>query len=186
MPCYVLCWQAFPSAKALVALALAAPRSSSSAAAVPSLPPLLEGRLATGSEFLSTERKAALAPVWAELAGGGSGGSEDDSSGSGKVPLAVDMECAGVAQVYVFLKVPISVTVLPNLRLSCVLLFHSFSFFFSLGCLVKVCHMNGVPFLGLRAISDTTEGNANSDFNAFCESAADGLWPIVEHVALHA
>ena len=50
----------------------------------------------------------------------------------------------------------------------------------------QVCFMNGVPFLGLRAISDTTEGDANDDFNAFCASAADGLWPIVDYVVRNA
>lgn len=141
----------------------------------------------TGSEFLTTERKAALAHVWAEVGGGGSNGSSEagGESSSGKVPLAVDMECAGVAQVnfkdenemhvYKFaycnlVLVPLSIAIVSiHLVLFC-----------------QVCYMNGIPFLGLRAISDTTEGNANSDFNAFCESAADGLWPIVEHVALNA
>jgi len=45
-----------------------------------------------------------------------------------------------------------------------------------------VCRAFGVPFLGLRALSDLTEGDANADFNAFTSEAADNLWPIVAHV----
>ena len=92
------------------------------------VPRLVSGLLATGSEFLTTERKAALASVWAE---------------TGR-PLAVDMECAGMAQ---------------------------------------VCSLNKVPFLGLRAISDTLTGDANADFNEFTHQVADAMWPIVENVA---
>lgn len=87
------------------------------------------GRLVSGSEFLSAERKADLAPVWLEIGGS---------------PQAVDMECVAAAQ---------------------------------------VCRAYGRPFLGLRAISDTTEGDASADFNAFAAAAADRLWPIVEYVA---
>ena len=92
------------------------------------------GRIVSGSEFVTTERKAALAPVWEELSG----------EAGGTPPLAVEMECAAVAQ---------------------------------------VCLQFGKPFLGLRAISDTTTGDANEDFGAFCQEAADRLWPVVEHVA---
>ena len=46
----------------------------------------------------------------------------------------------------------------------------------------KVCKSYGLPFLGLRALSDTLEGDANADFNAFCQEAADNLYPVVSHV----
>ena len=144
--------KAFPSHPRFVALALSALEK---AAADGSKNSHHVGRIVTGSEFLTTERKAALAPVWAELSGGGEGGGKEaEGSGSASAtatatatatpPLAVEMECAAVAQ---------------------------------------VCLQFGVPFLGLRAISDTTTGDANEDFNAFCQEAADRLWPVVEHVA---
>ena len=46
----------------------------------------------------------------------------------------------------------------------------------------QVCKMYSLPFLGLRALSDTLEGDANADFNAFCQEAADNLYPVVSHV----
>eukprot|EP00622_Pseudochattonella_farcimen_P004269 FR739627.1.p1 GENE.FR739627.1~~FR739627.1.p1 ORF type:complete len:212 (+),score=33.41 FR739627.1:55-636(+) len=85
------------------------------------------GRIATGSEFVTVPRKIELKATW-DLVGN---------------PDAVEMECAGVAQ---------------------------------------VCKMYQVPFLGLRAISDTITGDANADFGAFCQEAADNLWPIVESI----
>ncbi len=85
------------------------------------------GRIATGSEFLTSDRKKELSPVWKAVGD----------------PIAVEMECAGVAQ---------------------------------------VCRSFGKPFLGLRAISDAVEGDANNDFNAFVQVAADNLWSIVDHV----
>ena len=112
----------------MMSLALAAPRESSVR--------IVAGRLATGSEFVTVSRKAAMAPVWAEVA----------DPATGLPPLAVEMECAAVAQ---------------------------------------VCLMFEVRFLGLRAISDTVSGDASQDFNDFCEAAADNLWPIVHHVAMH-
>lgn len=46
----------------------------------------------------------------------------------------------------------------------------------------QVCGMFKAPFLGLRALSDNVEGDANADFNAFTQEAADNLWPIVDHI----
>eukprot|EP00617_Octactis_speculum_P026619 CAMPEP_0185769202 /NCGR_PEP_ID=MMETSP1174-20130828/53435_1 /TAXON_ID=35687 /ORGANISM="Dictyocha speculum, Strain CCMP1381" /LENGTH=254 /DNA_ID=CAMNT_0028454185 /DNA_START=21 /DNA_END=785 /DNA_ORIENTATION=- len=46
----------------------------------------------------------------------------------------------------------------------------------------QVCRSFNVPFLGLRALSDTMEGDANEDFNAFTQEAADNLWPMVAAV----
>ena len=46
----------------------------------------------------------------------------------------------------------------------------------------QACRAFGKPFLGLRALSDTMEGDANADFNAFTNEAADNLWPIVAHI----
>ena len=119
--------RSFPSDPRLVALACKASISET---------PLVRGRLLSGSEFMTTARKAEMGPVWKEL--------DDPAVGP---PLAVDMECAGVAQ---------------------------------------ICLQYKLPFLGLRAVSDTTEGDANADFNEFCQNAADRLWPIVEFVALNA
>lgn len=48
--------------------------------------------------------------------------------------------------------------------------------------MAQVCRSFGTPFLGLRALSDTMKGDANADFNAFTNEAADNLWPIVAHV----
>lgn len=46
----------------------------------------------------------------------------------------------------------------------------------------QVCRSFNKPFLGLRALSDVLEGDANADFNAFTEEAADNVWPIVAQV----
>jgi len=47
----------------------------------------------------------------------------------------------------------------------------------------QVCRsFNALPFLGLRALSDLVTGDANADFNAFTNEAADNLWPIVAHL----
>lgn len=46
----------------------------------------------------------------------------------------------------------------------------------------QVCRSFNKPFLGLRALSDVLEGDANEDFNAFTTEAADNVWPIVAHV----
>ena len=46
----------------------------------------------------------------------------------------------------------------------------------------QVCCSFGKPFLGLRALSDLIEGDANNDFNTFTQEAADNLWPIVEYI----
>ena len=35
---------------------------------------------------------------------------------------------------------------------------------------------------GLGALSDVLEGDANEDFNAFCQQAADNVFPIVLHL----
>mmetsp|Transcript_69662 Transcript_69662/g.140183 ORF Transcript_69662/g.140183 Transcript_69662/m.140183 type:complete len:254 (-) Transcript_69662:252-1013(-) len=88
-----------------------------------------EGRIVTGSVFVDVPGKKKLVQVLraAELG----------------EPEAVEMECAGVAQ---------------------------------------VCRAFGRPFLGLRALSDGLEGDANADFNAFTSEAADNLWPIVAHI----
>ena len=115
------CWREFPSDVRLVALAMEAGSAEGAAAG------FKEGRIVTGSEFVTVERKMELKPVW-------------ESVGD---PDAVEMECAGVAQ---------------------------------------VCKMYALPFLGLRALSDNMEGDANEDFNAFCQQAADNLWPVVSHV----
>eukprot|EP00002_Diphylleia_rotans_P037063 TRINITY_DN8242_c0_g1_i1.p1 TRINITY_DN8242_c0_g1~~TRINITY_DN8242_c0_g1_i1.p1 ORF type:complete len:244 (+),score=59.34 TRINITY_DN8242_c0_g1_i1:83-814(+) len=48
--------------------------------------------------------------------------------------------------------------------------------------IAQVCHSYEIPFVLLRAISDTIEGNASDDFNAFAQTAADELWPIVDYI----
>ena len=90
-------WREFPSDVRLVALAMEGGQAGAAAAS------FKQGRIVTGSEFVTVERKVALKPVW-------------DSVGD---PDAVEMECAAVAQ---------------------------------------VCKMYGLPFLGLRALSDTLGG----------------------------
>jgi adenosylhomocysteine nucleosidase len=48
--------------------------------------------------------------------------------------------------------------------------------------IAQACRTFGKPFLGLRAISDTLEGDANSDFNQFTQEAANNLWCILSYV----
>ena len=43
----------------------------------------------------------------------------------------------------------------------------------------QVCRAYNVPYVSLRALSDLITGDANADFNAFCETAADNLFPMV-------
>ncbi len=45
-----------------------------------------------------------------------------------------------------------------------------------------ICRAYSVPYLSLRALSDVVEGDVNDDFNAFCQRAADSLFPFVLHV----
>ena len=47
----------------------------------------------------------------------------------------------------------------------------------------QICKAYGVPYLSLRALSDVVEGDANADFGAFCQQAADNVFPIVQHLA---
>ena len=49
----------------------------------------------------------------------------------------------------------------------------------------QVCKSFERPFLGLRALSDVMKGDANDDFNAFTQFAADNLWPIVSSIVEH-
>eukprot|EP00299_Pterocystis_sp_00344_P011181 c5166_g1_i2.p1 GENE.c5166_g1_i2~~c5166_g1_i2.p1 ORF type:complete len:183 (+),score=56.60 c5166_g1_i2:282-830(+) len=114
-----LSWREHKADDTLLELAAKAPH--------PDAVPCRSGLIASGSEFLSAERKAELRPVWESV----------DN------PEAVEMEGAAVAQ---------------------------------------ICRAYSVPFLALRAISDTLTGDANSDFNAFCDQAADNVWPIVAYV----
>ena len=93
------------------------------------VPDAVVGRLATGSEFLTTDRKAELAHLWEELGN----------------PIAVDMEAAAVAQ---------------------------------------VAHLFSIPHLIVRAISDTIEGDAAADFNAFVNEAAEKVAHIVVDLVL--
>jgi adenosylhomocysteine nucleosidase len=88
------------------------------------------GRVVSGSEFLTTKRKAALAEVWA-------------ATGN---PACVEMEGAAVGQ---------------------------------------ICKLYGIPFLLIRALSDTLEGDASDDFNAFCDSVAEHTAPMLIHILEH-
>ena len=47
----------------------------------------------------------------------------------------------------------------------------------------QICKAYGIPYLSLRALSDTAEGDANEDFGKFCQQAADNVFPIVEYIA---
>ena len=49
----------------------------------------------------------------------------------------------------------------------------------------QVCKAFDKPFLGLRALSDVMQGDANDDFNAFTQTAADNLWPMVSSIIKH-
>ena len=119
-------WLEYAADPALLALARAAPLPASFAAKGNVV---REGRLITGSVFVTVPRKVTLV---SEVAAAGLGACE-----------AVEMECAAVAQ---------------------------------------VCRAFATPFLGLRALSDTMEGDANADFNAFTNEAADNLFPVVQHI----
>ncbi len=112
----------FKSDQRLVDLALQAPLK-------PGVRRVL-GRVVSGSELITTERKKELSDLWEEL----------------DFPEAVEMEGAAVGQ---------------------------------------ICHVYGVPFLLLRAISDNLKGDASDDINAFTQDAANNLWPIVEHTVLN-
>jgi len=46
----------------------------------------------------------------------------------------------------------------------------------------QVAHSYNIPFLILRTLSDTLEGDANEDFNVFATQVAELLIPIVEYV----
>lgn len=48
----------------------------------------------------------------------------------------------------------------------------------------QVCFVHQVPFLGIRSISDTTNGDANVEFGdaVFCQSAADNTFGLVQAV----
>ena len=47
----------------------------------------------------------------------------------------------------------------------------------------QICKAYSVPYLSLRALSDLLEGDANEDFGAFCQAAADNVFPIVQYIA---
>jgi len=47
----------------------------------------------------------------------------------------------------------------------------------------QICKAFDVPYLSVRALSDLVTGDANEDFNAFCQQAADQAFPIVKHLA---
>lgn len=49
----------------------------------------------------------------------------------------------------------------------------------------QICCAYDTPYLSVRALSDLIDGDANDDFNAFCEQAANNVFPIVEHVVKH-
>jgi len=50
----------------------------------------------------------------------------------------------------------------------------------------QICCAYNVPYLSLRALSDVLSGDANEDFDQFCQQAADNVFPIVQHLAKHA
>jgi nucleoside phosphorylase len=47
----------------------------------------------------------------------------------------------------------------------------------------QICKAYGIPYVSLRAISDVVEGDANEDFGKFCATAAENVFPIVQHIA---
>lgn len=46
----------------------------------------------------------------------------------------------------------------------------------------QICRAYDKPYLSLRALSDLLKGDANADFNAFCQQAADNTFPLVSHM----
>jgi len=114
-------WRFYEADPTMLATALAAPLAEGVV--------LKEGRIATGSIFIDTDAKKAMAKtVWEPLG----------------FPDACEMENAGVAQ---------------------------------------ICKAYEVPYVSVRALSDVVEGDANADFGAFCQQAADNAFPIVKHLA---
>ena len=51
-----------------------------------------------------------------------------------------------------------------------------------MAAVAQVCHAFECPFLGIRALSDTMDGDASRDFHVFLKAAANKLWPIVFHI----
>ena len=46
----------------------------------------------------------------------------------------------------------------------------------------QICKAYDKPYLSLRALSDLLKGDANADFNAFCQQAANNTFPLVSHI----
>ena len=46
----------------------------------------------------------------------------------------------------------------------------------------QICKAYDKPYLSLRALSDVLKGDANADFNAFCQQAANNTVPLVSHI----
>ena len=46
----------------------------------------------------------------------------------------------------------------------------------------QICKAYEIPYLSLRALSDLVTGDANEDFNKFCQQAADAVFPVVQHL----
>ena len=46
----------------------------------------------------------------------------------------------------------------------------------------QICRAYEKPYLSLRALSDVLKGDANADFNAFCQQAANNTFPLVSHI----
>ena len=46
----------------------------------------------------------------------------------------------------------------------------------------QICRAYDVPYVSLRALSDLITGDANADFGAFCDQAANNVYPIVAHL----
>ena len=88
----------------------------------------VQGRIASGSVFVTSDKKAAFNAKQGVALGG---------------PVCVEMENAGVAQ---------------------------------------ICKAYGLPYISLRALSDLVTGDANADFNEFCQQAADTTFPLVTHM----
>ena len=47
----------------------------------------------------------------------------------------------------------------------------------------QICRAYDIPYVSIRALSDLIDGDANADFAAFCQQAADNVFPIVKHLA---